>query len=125
MNRPEMTYERWCANSERLLKEAEAFNKWRERAKFRLLTDIAPRIGKLSQQFYTGCGFHYSLEQQLSKLLSDLSLPIQWCANHCGKIPEQQIRMMINEVCMPMLVNSVVKAEKSAVEWAQKTLEAK
>lgn len=113
MSYPEMTYEQWCANSPALLAEAKKLDGWRVRAKLRLLTDIAPRIGKLSQQFYSGCGFHYSLESQLGTLIKDLSLPVQWSANWCAKIPGERIHIIMLQVSMSMLVKSVVEAEKS------------
>jgi hypothetical protein len=109
----EMTYEQWCANSAALVLEAEKLDKWRVRSKLRLLTDLAPRIGKLSQQFYMGCGFHYSLEKSLGYLIAELSMPVQWSANHCAKIPEDRLRIIMLQVNMSMLVNQVVKAEKS------------
>lgn len=109
----EMTYEQWCANSTALVAEAEKLDKWRVRSKLRLLTDLAPRIGKLSQQFYMGCGFHYSLEQSLGHLVKELAMPIHWSANHCGKIPEDRLRIIMLQVSMSMLVHQVVKAEKT------------
>lgn len=109
----EMTYEQWCANSAALVAEAKKLDHWRERSKLRLLTDIAPRIGKLSTQFYMGCGFHYSLESSLGYLIKELAMPVQWSANHCAKIPEDRLRIIMLQVNMSMLVNQVVKAEKS------------
>jgi hypothetical protein len=109
----EMTYEIWCQRSKALLAEADEYNKWRDRARMRLLTDIAPRIGKLSTRMYMGCGFHYGMEQTLGRLINDLALPTQWCANWCAKIPEQQIKMIITQVSVGMLIEQVRKAEQS------------
>ena len=115
---PEFTYEMWRERSASLLAEAEKYNMWRGRAKLRLLMDVAPRIGILSTQFYMGCGFHYALEQELGKLIGNLSIPVQWCANHCAKIPEQQLKMMWNQISVADLIKRVGKAEKSVSKAA-------
>lgn len=111
-----MSYETWCKHSTQLLAEADEYNEWQDRARLRLLTDIAPRIGKLSTQMYMGCGFHYAMEQELGNLIRNLALPVQFCANWCAKIPEKQLHMMWNKISMEQLIQSVVKAEKSAKE---------
>jgi hypothetical protein len=108
-----MDYQTWCKRSRYLLYETDKFNAWRERTKYRLLTDVSPRIGKLSRSFYMGCGFHYYMEEQLGKLLSKLSMPIQWSANHCDKIENDQIKMIVMEVAASELIRSVVRAERS------------
>jgi len=64
-------------------------------------------------QMYMGCGFHYSLEQQLGGLIKELAMPVQWCANHCAKIPDDRLRLIGLQVSMMMLTQSVVEAEKS------------
>jgi hypothetical protein len=108
-----MNYEQFCENSKALIAEAKKYDNWRVRSKARLLTDLAPRIGKLGTQMYMGCGFHYSLERQLGNLITELSMPVQWCANHCEKIPEDRLRLIGLQVSMMMLTQSVVEAEKS------------
>jgi hypothetical protein len=110
---PKFTYEQWCAHSTELLQEATRFNSWRSRAQHRLLLDLAPRIGKLGTQFYTGCGFHYSFEQELGNLIGRLALPVQWSASHCEKIPEERLDMILMQVSVTQLVERIVKAEKS------------
>lgn len=115
----EMTYEDWRAHSTELLAECEKYNLWRKRSKLRLLTDIAPRIGKLSEQFYQGCGFHYSLEQKLGALIADLAMPIHWSANWCAKIPEQRFKMLSTQVAMQLLIGQVTKAEKTVIKDGQ------
>lgn len=113
---PELTYEMWVKQSAHLLAEADEYNEWRDRAKLRLMTDVAPRIGKLSTQFYMGCGFHYAMEQELGTLIRNLSLPIQWNGNWYAKIPEQQLGMMWNRISLEQLIVRVIAAEKSVKE---------
>lgn len=120
MDLPEMTYEQWCQNSKALLAECAKYDQWRKRTKLAILTDLAPRIAKLSQQMYNGRGFHYSKEQSLGNLIVALAIPYQWCANHCAKIPEQRIDMITNQVIASSLFQEVVEAEKSAAEWTAK-----
>lgn len=118
MDFPELTYEQWCKHSAYYLAEAYKYNQWRVRAKARLLSDIAPRVDRLDRQFYVGCGFHYSLEQELGQLIHKLALPVQWSANHCAKIPVQETAMIWNEVSVQSLIRNVVKAERSVIELA-------
>ena len=113
---PEMTYEKWRENSAVLLAEADKYNEWREEMQMRLLTDIAPRIGKLSKVLYMGCGFHYAMEQELGHLIRKLSLPIQWNGNWYAKIPSDQLEMIVTEVMAEQLIEKVEEAEKSAKE---------
>ena len=93
--------------------EAEKYNNWRKKVKARILSNIAPRINRLSRKLYMGCGFHYAMEQQLGKVIIDLSMPIQWCANHCDKIPDDRFKMINNRISVEMLIASVAEAEKS------------
>jgi len=113
---PEMSYETWCENSKELLAEAEKYNVWRKATKTHLLTNIGPRIAKLGTQMYMGCGFHYDMEQRFGRLVVALSLPAEYCANHCAKIPEYRFGMINNEVDAKMLIESVVVAELST-DW--------
>lgn len=106
-----MDYETWCKRSKYILADAEEYNIWRKKAQKLLLTDAAPRIAKLGESFYTGCGFHYSLEQRLGKLIESLALPWQPSANHLDKldlwIPS------IRRVGVTSLMESIAKAEQS------------
>lgn len=79
------------------------------------LTNIAPRIGKLSTKLYMGCGFHYALEQDLG-IIRKLAMPIQWSANWCANIPSDQLDMILNEVLVEELNRRVAEAEKSVKE---------
>ena len=117
---PKMTYEYWCEHSKELLAEAEKYNGWRERAKHRLLTVWAPRIGRLGKRFYLGCGFHYAMDKDLGRLLIELAMPVQWSANWCENIPEQRLRMICDEVCVKDLKRRVRAAERSAESWTRK-----
>ena len=53
------------------------------------------------------------MSASLGGLIQELSLPVQWCANHCAKIPEDRLRLIGLQVSMMMLTQSVVKAEES------------
>jgi hypothetical protein len=112
----EMSYETWCKRAKYLTARCDMYNEWRIKSKMRLLTDIAPRIGKLSTQFYMGCGFHYDLEQQLAKLISGFAISEQFCANWCAKIPDKLAVMEVRRVLMQSLVKQVVDAEKSVIQ---------
>lgn len=118
---PEMTYEQFVERLPALTAEVYRYNDWRDRARMRLLTNIAPRIAKLSTQHYMGCGFHYGLEQELGALIKQLALPVQWSANHCAKIPAERAQMMVREVMVATLIEQVAQAEKSAKEMARKS----
>jgi hypothetical protein len=116
MSVPTMTIEQWRENSQELIAECAKYDTWRERAKLRLLSDIAPRIGKLSQQAYMGSGFHYYFERQLGRLLGELAMPIQWAANWCAKIPADRLRILQLQVHVEYLIVLVVAVEKSVQE---------
>ena len=106
-----MNYETWCKRSKYLLAREGLYNKWRRKAQKRLLTDIAPRIGALSEKHYMGCGFHYSLE----KLIDKLAMPMQLSANHLDEVNNQIMCALVYEVLMRSICEEVVKAEKSIV----------
>lgn len=115
-----MTYEDWCKNSEAILSEAKEYNNFATKAQYRLLTDIGPRIGKLGQVGYIGCGFHYGMEQSFGKLIVALALPWQPCANHCKKIEDDSIKAIINKVIFKSLLRDVIKAEHSIQHFNKK-----
>ena len=108
-----MTYDDWCKNSTRILKEAESVNKWADKAKEDLLINIGPRLANLDESGYMGMGFHYSLEQTFGRLIDGLSLPWQPCANWCNKIEDDRLKFMGLRVSYRCLLDSIKKAEKS------------
>lgn len=108
-----MTYENWCKNSTKILAEAEKYNKWANKAKSFLLSNIGPRLDKLSKIGYIGCGFHYSLEQTFGKLIEKLALDWQPCANWCRDIESDRMKVIGVEIGYKMLLESIQKAEKS------------
>src|ERR1700674_3822949 len=105
---PEMTYAQFVERLPALIAEVQTYNDWRDRARMRLMTNIAPRVAKLSTQFYMGCGFHYGIEQSLGHVIRELALPVQFSANHCAKIPEYQFKMMNIKISVEMLIQNVV-----------------
>lgn len=122
---PEMNhdeaYQQWLIHSKTLIKECQKYDEWRRRTMHAVLTDLAPRIAILGRTFYSGCGFHYHKESQLGKAISALSICYQWCANHCEKIPNERLTMILNQVMVGALFREVKQAEESAKELAQKT----
>jgi hypothetical protein len=120
----EFTYEMWREQHKVLLPILEKWNAWRRRTKHKLLADTAPRIAALSTRMYRGCGFHYSKEKQLAKLIVDLSIPMQWDANWCAKIPDDRMKQIMWKVSASMLFADVRKAERSAAAWARKSAKA-
>lgn len=106
-----MTYENWCANSDKILKQAKRYNKWRNNAKRLLLTNLGPRIAKLGDTFYIGCGFHYSMELSFANLVKGMAYPWQPCANHLDKIQDQIASNQMNVVLFSSLKEQVREAE--------------
>ena len=103
----------------RLLREAPAINAWRERALHRLLSDIGPRIDRLSRRFYCGCGFHYSKLQDFGKLVAALAIHFDPSMNWLEKNEEENLLWVSRQVFVECLIRSVKEAERSADEWAK------
>lgn len=114
-----MTYDDWCKNSHIILAEAEKHNKWADKAKSFLLTNIGPRLDRLDKSGYMGCGFHYSLEQTFGRLIDGLSISWQPCSNWCNKIEDDRMKFMILKVSYESLLDSVKKAEKSVKKFKE------
>ena len=94
-----MTYQEWCKDAKIILEQADAHNEFVKKAKQQLLTDIGPRIAKLGQSGYTGCGFHYHMEQTFGDL----------------------VNAILTEVLFEGLVADVVKAEATVQQTSQET----
>lgn len=80
-----------------------------------LMTNLAPRIYALSKKFYSGCGFHYGLEQQLGALVSALAVgdsPNTLDMNDYSKLRDKAANWCVNEVLFEGLCEDVIKAEK-------------
>jgi len=97
------------------LQEAEEYNIWRKNAR-KVVAELTPRVYALGNKLYAGCGFHYSLEQELGQLITNLALPWEPCMNWIDKCPEQSAKCMVYQVCFEHLVKSVEDGEKSAQE---------
>jgi len=106
-----MTYQEWCESAKTILAQADAYNEWATKSKFYLLTDIGPRIAKLGQAGYVGCGFHYHMEQQFARLIDELAIPWQPSANHLDKVEDDSVKAILTEVLYAALLDSVVRAE--------------
>lgn len=110
-----MTYKDWCKNSKSILAEAKTWNEWRKEANYNLLTNIGPRIAILGKRFYSGCGFHYGKEQTLGKLIVDLALPWNPCANWCGNIEIDMEKNIITKVLYEGLIENVKRDELTVI----------
>ena len=116
-----MTYQEWCKDAKIILARAAVYNKFVQKAKQQLLTDIGPRIAKLGQTGYTGCGFHYHMEQQFGDLVKAMALPWQPCANHLDKVKDDSVNAILTEVLFEGLVEDVIKAEATVQQTSQET----
>lgn len=88
-----------------------------------LMTNLAPRIYKLSKSFYMGCGFHYSLEQQLGACIKALALATgadQINGNSLDYFDKYISEHIMNEICVTELCQQVIDAERSATELENK-----
>lgn len=84
--------------------ELKKFNAWRKRVK-KKLPDLANRVFALRGRHYMGCGFHWSMEKTLGRVILDI--------NNFDKrfdMPDQ----VVCRVIVAGLFEEVVKAEKSA-----------
>lgn len=84
-----------------------------------LMTNLAPRIYALSSKFYPGCGFHYSLEQQLGTLIKAFALgdsPNTLDMNDYSKLRDKAASWCVNEVIFEGLCEAVIEAE----EWSKR-----
>lgn len=87
---------------------------WREMAREVVMLNLAPRIYKLGQQFYAGCGFHYSLEQKLGHLINSLAIVRGTITgNDYERIGDIIGDMMNQEVTFDMLCEDVIEAEEN------------
>lgn len=114
LNRREsMTYQEWCKHSSAVIAEAEEHNKWADKAKHHLLTNVGPRLAKLEESGYVGVGFHYSMEQTFGNLINKLAISWQPCANWCKNVEDDRDKALTNRVVYECLLKSVRKAERS------------
>ena len=116
-----MTYVEWGRDAKIILEQADAHNEFVKKAKQQLLTDIGPRIAKLGQSGYTGCGFHYHMEQTFGDLVKAMALPWQPCASHLDKVEDDSVNAILTEVLFEGLVADVVKAEATVQQTSQET----
>jgi len=117
----EDTHEEKCKALGHYLKEAEKTNKWANEATQNLLTNIGPRISALGNKMYMGCGFHYSMEKNFAKLISNFALPWQPSMNHYHKCKDEFSCWLVRKVMYEGLIEDVEKAEKSAIELAKRS----
>lgn len=110
-----MTYQDWCKCSKDILAQAKEYNTWAKEAKKNLLTNIGPRISKLGETGYCGCGFHYGMEIEFGNLIQRLAISWQPCANHCSKIEDRIDDNMLSQIMYESLIERVENAEKSII----------
>lgn len=109
-----MTYKDWCIHCKEVLAEAAAYNEWRLKAKHNLLMKVGPRIAKIDETGYSGCGFHYAKEQTFGKLVAELSMPWQPTANRCKNVEDDRAKAIVNQVLYSSLLEEIAEAEKTA-----------
>jgi len=82
---------------------------------------LAGRISALDEKFYAGCGFHYSLENEIGVLEHKLShQPFFWNMSEDLVYRQFLISVIILKVRLEVLAASVAEAEVSAEEWQQR-----
>lgn len=86
---------------------------WETRALVHV-SKLRPRISALGEQFYMGCGFHYSLEDEISYL--ENAIPKKHSALVTADAMAANIAL---EVRLEHLTRRVVKAEMSAAAIAK------
>ena len=82
-----------------------------------LMTNLAPRIYRLSHRHYSGCGFHYGLEQQLGKMIDGLAVfhtPTNVNMNIYPQMQNIIADTIITDVLFEELCEKVIEAERSA-----------
>ncbi len=108
-----MTYQEWCESYKLILAEADTYNKWRKEAIHNLLMNIGPRIAAL--------GGDYSKERSFGKLIVELAVPWQPCANHCGKVEDQIAHNILTEVLYDGLLEDIEKIDLKPGEYDTQT----
>ena len=90
-------------------KEDERFKQWRDEIN-KDIPNLASRVFNLRNKFYMGCGFHYSLEYDLGRIISGLNNinEIYSCDKHKCMISRIGL-----EVAVELLYEYVKKAEES------------
>lgn len=110
-----MTHEEKCKKLHLVIDFASEYEVWRKMARETLMINLATRIYNLSNCFYMGCGFHYSLEKDLGKQINNLAIGYNNIKmNDFDRINDIYADIMINQVNFEMLCASVIKAEYSA-----------
>ncbi len=83
--------------------ELDLYYKWRKKIN-KKIPSLSKRIFSLRNQFYAGCGFHYSIECSLGSIIRFL--------NDYNKIPTW-FDIILEEVMVEELFNRVRKIELS------------
>lgn len=104
----------------RLLDRKEEINSWRKKALENLLLNIGPRIQKLGEKCYYGCGFHYGKVQSFGKLVADLALGFNPCMNWLEKNEEEEMTWEIRMILYDGLIEDVEECESGNPKWKQK-----
>lgn len=116
-----MKHEEKCKKLHSCIDFASEYEVWREMARNTLMINLAPRIYNLSNCFYMGCGFHYSLEKDLGKQINNLAIGYNNInMNDFDRIDDIYASIMINQVNFEILCEGVIEAEYSARELKNK-----
>ena len=94
----------------RCMRHISEYNYWRRRA-IPFAQKLAERISALKGQLYTGCGFHYDLENDIVKMTHLLAELQPYTKNGWGWSIAIQVRL-------ESLAVRVKRAEESAKTWA-------
>ncbi len=91
----------------RLLDRAKEINKWRVDALEHLLTEVGPKLHKIGNKGYTGCGFHYGKVQSFGRLVAELAISFQPSMNWLEKCEEEEHLWIVREVVYENLVKEI------------------
>jgi len=117
MNPKEPTFEEKCKQLHWYIERCREFCLFRDMAQEVLMNNLAPRIYALSQKFYMGCGFHYTLEQTLGNLIKSLAIcdsPSTINMNDYDHLIDKYSMWVVYEVLFEGLCEDVIEAEESA-----------
>lgn len=106
---------------EALLEQHRRYVLWADMARAVVMSNLAPRVYALSQVWYIGCGYQYSMEKNLAYLIEKLSLSSKPCMNWVEKNLEESINREVTVILFEELCEHVVEAEQSALGESAKT----
>ena len=91
--------------------KAKEYNKWARGAKRNLLVNLSPKVYNLGIKGYTGCGFHYGMEQRLGNLICKLVFRWEPDINHFDALGDEFAESIVTRILYENLVEDIEKAE--------------